>query len=196
MMAPATPLSRETVQLDDVTLARARKGEPAAFQRLVELYQDAVFHLLWRVLGHRAQRALVEDLAQETFLGVYRSLSRFTTEGPARLSTWILTIASRTALKELRKRRLLPARIDDLDEVIAASDRTDAYTEHRAFAAALRRSLEAMRPEWRLVFVLREYHDFDYDEIARALELDLGTVKSRLSRARAQVRTDLKEFEP
>jgi RNA polymerase sigma-70 factor (ECF subfamily) len=193
MAAPSIGKARD--ELDDMTLARAKHGDQAAFQQLVETYQDAVFRLLWRVLGYRARCELVEDLAQDSFIGVYRSLSRFSTEGPARLSTWILTIASRTALKELRKPQIFEASLEDLDGLLAA-DRTDQRAEHRAFAAALRRSLESVRPEWRLVFVLREYHDLEYEEIARALDLDLGTVKSRLARARIQVRDDLKEFQP
>ncbi len=196
MTAAIAPSSNE---LDDVTLARAQHGDANAFQRLVETYQDAVFRLLWRVLGRRGHGALVEDLAQETFIGVHRSLPRFATDGPARLSTWILTIAVRTALKELRKARLprlLDRHVDDLADLLVARDRTEQSAEQRAFVDALRRALDTLRPEWRIVFVLREYHDLEYQEIARALDVDLGTVKSRLSRAREQIREQLKEFEP
>ena len=189
-MLPAASTAMARDELDEVTLARARRGDPAAFQALVEHYQDAVFRLLGRVLGRRGQPTLVEDLAQETFLGVFRGLPRFTSDGPARLSTWILTIATRTALKELRRPRLPWGRAVE----VAAADRADLGAEQRALALALRRAIEQLRPAWRAVFVLREYHDFDYDEIARALDLDLGTVKSRLARAREQVRRDLEEY--
>src|SRR5665647_3444070 len=89
-------------ELDDVTLARAQQGDAAAFQILVETYQDAVFALAWRFLGRDAQRAMVEDVAQDSFLGVYRSLPRFRVQGEARLSTWILTIAARAAIVRIQ----------------------------------------------------------------------------------------------
>src|SRR5215213_1464126 len=89
-------------ELDEVTLARAQRGDRAAQAMLVERYQRPVFALLSRMVGR--ERALVEDLAQETFLRVLRSLAGFTVNGPARLSTWIVTIATRLALDHLRRR--------------------------------------------------------------------------------------------
>lgn len=178
-----------------MTLARAQRGDAAAFQVLVETYQDRVFALVWRMLGRRAGAALVEDVAQETFLAVYRALPRFVPEGPALLSTWILTIAGRTALKARRG----PAWLGETEARVAelpARERTDGPAEDHAFAQALAAALDRLPAGHRAAFVLREYHDFDYGEIARALGVDLGTVKSRLSRARRQLREELKEFEP
>jgi RNA polymerase sigma-70 factor (ECF subfamily) len=180
-------------ELDDLTLARAQQGEAAAFRTLVELYQDAVFALLWRFLGRRARDEIIEDVAQETFLGVYRSVARYRPDGPARLSTWILTIATRTALKAVRKRSPVTTPLDELDDVLPAAE---PAAVQRGFANALGRSLDALAEPYRIVFLLRAYHDFSYDEIAEALDIDLGTVKSRLSRARSHLQTDLKEFEP
>src|SRR4051812_49404701 len=90
-------------ELDELTLKRAQRGEPAACRRLVETYQRAVFAILSRMLSPRGRRARVEDLAQETFLRVFRALPQFSPGGPARLSSWILTIATRLALDELAK---------------------------------------------------------------------------------------------
>src|SRR5215470_7423239 len=90
-------------ELDDLTLARAQRGEQAAFRELVLRYQQRVFALLWRMLGARAERGTVEDLAQDTFVNVHRGLGRFRPGGPARLGTWILTIATRVALNHLRR---------------------------------------------------------------------------------------------
>jgi RNA polymerase sigma-70 factor (ECF subfamily) len=183
-------------ELDDLALARAQKGDAGAFETLVEIFQDRVFALLWRMLGRRARHDLVEDLAQETFLGVYRALPRFSRTGPARLSTWILTIATRVALKELRARHPASQAVDAIVDVLAAPGSTDEQTHRRAFAEALERAVGALQPDHRAAFLLREYHQLDYDEIAQALEVDLGTVKSRLSRARDRLRASLKEFEP
>src|SRR3954447_21718894 len=89
-------------ELDEVSLARAQRGDRAAQAVLVERYQRPVFALLSRMVGR--DRAAVEDLAQETFLRALRALPRFSLQGPARLSTWILTIATRLALDQLRRK--------------------------------------------------------------------------------------------
>jgi len=170
--------------LDDLTLARAQRGDPAACRALVERYQRPVFALLSRMCGH----GRCEDLAQETFLRVFGALGRFERSGPARLSTWILTITTRLALDELRRK---PLRTAPLDERIAGPGRTDEGAERRALRASLQRAIVLLSPEQRAVVILREVHGLDYDEIARALEIDLGTVKSRLSRARAVLRAAL-----
>jgi RNA polymerase sigma-70 factor, ECF subfamily len=177
-------------ELDDLTLQRARRGDARAFRALVETYQRRVFALVGRMLG-RGRSSLVEDLAQETFLRVFRALPAFTPDGPARLSTWILTIAARLALDELARRR--PAPSDELSAEPSASPSALAEVEARALGRAIERAVAALPPEFRAVFLLREYHDLDYEEIARALEIDLGTVKSRLSRARSLLRAALQE---
>jgi RNA polymerase sigma-70 factor (ECF subfamily) len=189
--APARPR-----ELDDVTLVRAQRGEAAAFATLVATYQDAVFALLWRFLGRRANAALVEDLAQVTFLGVHRGIARFHRDGAARLSTWILTIAARAALKERRGSAPATIAVEEIAEALPARDASDTQLRRRELADALARAIEQLDAGHRAVFLLREYHEFDYKEIAAALELDLGTVKSRLSRARSQLREQLKEFAP
>jgi RNA polymerase sigma-70 factor (ECF subfamily) len=153
-------------ELDEITLRRAIGGDDAASRALVAMYQVRVFGLVSRMLPGRG-RATVEDLAQDTFLAVFRQLPTFQLGGPARLSTWILTIAARRAIDELGKPRDL--------------------------ARAIEAALAELSPELRAAFVLRELYGFDYAEIARALAIDLGTVKSRLSRARAALRVQLAE---
>ena len=103
-------------ELDEITFARAQKGERVAWAALVAHYQGAVFALISRILGRRRGSAAHQDLAQETFLRVFRALPTFERKGPARLSTWILTIASRLAISELRRRPveyLLPVDVAD-----------------------------------------------------------------------------------
>jgi len=177
-------------ELDDVSLAHARRGEPRACRRLVERYERPVFALLSRMLLGR-ERALVEDLAQETFLRVFRALPRFEPGGPARLSTWILTIATRLALDELAKRRPPLAPLEDAARVPAAVPLDEL--ERERLRRAIGRALAGLSADQRAVFVLREHHELEYDEIARALELDLNTVKSRLFRARTALRAALSE---
>jgi RNA polymerase sigma-70 factor (ECF subfamily) len=178
-------------ELDELTLRRAQRRDPQAERALILTYQKAVFALLSRMLGPVGRRGLVEDLCQETFLRVFRSLDRFVPNGPARLSTWILTIATRLALHELERRPHAGATSADALDLLA-SDRPDEAAERRSTAAAVRRAVARLPPERRSVVVLREYHQLEYDEIARALEIDRGTVKSRLARGRAELRDALK----
>ena len=196
--APRDPGERAmpSGELDDVTLARAQRGDALAWRALVERHQGAVFALLGRMLGG-GRKATIEDLAQETFLAVFRQLPGFQASGPARLSTWILTIASRRAIDELRRRPAAPIAADDIAASPGAGgDRADDALERRRIAAAIDRALADLSPEHRAAFVLRELHGLDYADLARALAIDLGTVKSRLARARAALRAALAEEKP
>ena len=179
-------------ELDDVTLARAQRGDRAAWQALVEHHQPAVFALLGRLLGG-GRRAQVEDLAQETFLAVFRQLAGFSPLGSARLSTWILTIASRRAIDELRRRPASASAAADSAAPADGGSRPDDSLARRRLARAIDRALAELAPEYRAAFLLRELHGLEYAEIARALDIDPGTVKSRLSRARAALRIALAE---
>lgn len=185
--------SRGEPELDDVTLRRAQRGEAGACRLLVERYQGAVFALLGRVLGSR-HRTFVEDLAQDTFLAVFRRLGEFSPAGPAKLSTWILTIASRRAIDLLRRKG--PAGAMAMGVAIVPDDIAEGGTddrERRRLAAAIEGALAELAPAYRAAFVLYELHGLDYAEIASALEIDEGTVKSRMWRARAALRAALAE---
>lgn len=180
-------------ELDALTIARAQRRDETAYRALFRHYKDLVFSFLWRMLGPRAGQPLVEDLLQETFLRVFRGLSGFSLDGPARLSTWILTIATRLALNELRKSTptMLPLEAASLVE---SNKRADEESDLRSLGARLQKEIEQLDPQYRVVFLLREYHDLSYEEIAKALEIELGTVKSRLARAREALRDALKEL--
>lgn len=175
-------------EIDEITLRRAATGDRAASRVLVERYQHRVFALASRMLS-RAPVATVEDIAQDTFLQVFRRLGGFDPGGPARLSTWILTIAARRAIDELRKQR--PALIAAPER--AGGQRADERANRREVIEAIEAALADLSPELRAAFLLREYHGLEYTEIATSLGIDLGTVKSRLSRARAALREKLAE---
>ena len=178
-------------ELDDATLRRAVRGDDDASRRLVELYQDRVFALVSRMLSGRG-RATIEDIAQDTFLAVFRQLAQFDTRGTAKLSTWILTIAARRAIDELRKQR--PVLLAEPER--AGDARADERAQRRELALLIEAALRELSPEFRAAFLLREYHGLEYAEIARALGIDLGTVKSRLARARSALRARLAEVAP
>jgi RNA polymerase sigma-70 factor (ECF subfamily) len=183
MHAAAT--AKRTESLDELTLRRAQRGDERAWRDLIERYQQPVHALLWRMFAGRA-RHRVEDLTQETFVRVLKALPSFDPAGSATLSTWILTIATRLALNELRRPDSL-----ELEREPVGRERADADAERRRIAAAIAAGMTTLPDAQRAVLVLREYHDLDYGEIAEVLELDVGTVKSRLSRARAAMREHL-----
>jgi RNA polymerase sigma-70 factor, ECF subfamily len=175
-------------ELDELTLARAQRGDTGAFRDLVMRYQRPVSGLLWRVLGKEVDPELVDDLSQEVFLAVYRALPGFAVQGPARLGSWILSIAARTALGELRRLGRWRRRQAAFAVLVRDQRVPPAATEQRALGAAVERMLGGLTPDHRAVVVLREYHGFEYEEIAAALGIDVGTVRSRLARARAALR--------
>src|SRR5262245_384285 len=104
----ATRSNTSADELDELMLRRAAAGDATACRLLVERYQHRVFALVSRMLASRP-RATIEDIAQDTFLQVFARLKAFEPNGPARLSTWILTIAARRSIDELRRQRPAPA---------------------------------------------------------------------------------------
>ena len=172
-------------ELDELTLRRAQHGDERAWRDLIDRYQRPVHALVWRLLAGRA-RHRAEDLTQETFVRVLRALPAFEPAGPATLTTWILTIATRLALSELRKPQ--PA---SLAREPLVDDRADHPSERARLGDAIARGMAKLPEGQRAVLVLREYHELEYTEIADALEIDVGTVKSRLSRARDALRVHL-----
>jgi RNA polymerase sigma-70 factor (ECF subfamily) len=184
--AQTTPASRR--ELDDVTLRRAQQGERAALDQLVERYHPMVHALVWRMACAQGE-SHVADLVQDALIRVIQNLARFDPAGPARLSTWILTIATRIVLNDRRRRdapRIEPAGYIDPATVAA----------ERELGAAIAAAVVELPEPQRIAFVLREYHDLDYAEIAKVLDVDVGTVKSRLSRARVAVRDALRRTHP
>lgn len=178
-------------ELDELTFRRAQKGEAAACTALVKTYERRIFALLGRMVGF--DRSLVEDLAQETFLRTFRALSTFALDGRARLSTWILTIATRLAIDELGRRKPTTSLAEIVD--LPSPVRSDHGAESRALGVAIAKAAAGLSDDQRAVFLLRDYHELEYEEIAHALRIDVGTVKSRLHRARTTLKAALSEVQ-
>ncbi len=193
---PKDPTEPRRSELDRITLERAKRGDKNAFGELVRFYQRPVFALLSRMLLASAQRNLIEDLAQETFVRAYRAIATFGEDGRDNLTGWLLTIATRVALDALRKSNLRGESRDIAFDRIAGPDRADETLDRRTLATAIEKAVERLPVEYRAAFLLREVHELDYEAIAEALNIDLGTVKSRLSRARAALRLALAEVYP
>jgi RNA polymerase sigma-70 factor (ECF subfamily) len=179
-----------STELPARTLQRAQRGDRSAQGELVELYQERVYALVSRMMAGRGPE-LVDDLAQESLVRVLQAVECFDPRGTAKLSTWILTIATRVCIDALRRPRLLRP----LPAEEPASDGVDPETLARV-RQRLRRVVEAaerLTPDQRAVLILRAYHEFDYEEIARALGIGLAAVKSRLNRARQVLRDVLEQ---
>lgn len=193
-MKPARP-ARETrdalAKLDDsAVVKRFLEGEQRAFGILVDRYDIRLVNFVYRTIGDR-ERA--QDLVQETFIRVYRHLHRFDTT--RKFSTWIYTIASNLAKNELRNRSRNPLVFFQTIKKNWEADHRPLEWEDNSFRPDdlyrkrhLRRVVEeavGQLPEHhRVVFVLREFQGKTYEEIAQITAVNLGTVKSRLNRAR------------
>jgi RNA polymerase sigma-70 factor (ECF subfamily) len=165
-------------------------GDGRAFQELVTRYRDRLLNFVSRMIGDR-ERA--EDLVQEAFIRVYRHLHRF--DPTKKFSTWIYTIASNLAKNELRNRSRSPLvyyqslRPQDEDEQRPlqfedSSTRPDDMYANRYLREMVDLVVTTLSPHHRQVFVMRELEGRSYEEIAELTHCNLGTVKSRLNRAR------------
>ena len=172
-------------------LDRLRRGDPAAFETLVVVHQHRVFAVALRMLGNRAD---AEDAAQEVFLRVHRALPGF--RGDAKLSTWLYAIAARLCLSRLGEahRRLVRADETALARVPDPEADPARHLEEDEREAALRRAITELSDDRRMVVVLRDLEGLPYEEIAQILGLELGTVRSRLHRARLDLKGKLERF--
>jgi len=191
-----TPLRREVppvspAQIEINALIEAHlRGDLRAFDQIVTRYQVRLLNFVYRMIGDR-ERA--EDLVQEAFLRVYRHLDRF--DRTRKFSTWIYTIASNLAKNELRNRSRSPllrfeqtrTREDEDPRPVDFEDpdsRPDELYDRRTLKALVDETVAKLSSHHREVFVLRELEGKSYEEIAEIMHCNLGTVKSRLNRAR------------
>lgn len=173
-------------ELDRPTVLRCRRGDAAAFRALVERYQDRVYALCVALAG-----ADGEDLAQETFVRVHGAIGGFDVDGPARLGGWILTIARRLCTDRARFRRRRPTVALEVVPLGSGSPGADAELERAQATQALRRAIDQLPEEQRAVVALRLWDDLDYEQIAAVEGVPVGTVRSRLSRAKEALRRAL-----
>ena len=178
-------------------VARAKAGDQDAFEQLVRDNEKRIYNLALRMVGD-PEDAL--DLSQEAFLNAWKGLATF--QGNSSFSTWLYRLASNACLDFLRARKRrheavgASLSLDDTDAAPPLSDdhfRPDIQLERREREAALRRALDALPPHHRQVLVLRELSGLSYQELSDVLQLDMGTVKSRLTRARVSLRKILRE---
>jgi RNA polymerase sigma-70 factor (ECF subfamily) len=186
--------ARSEASPDRELVASCRTGDAVAFAHLVALHEGLVFNLAARLLGDREE---ARDVAQEVFLQVHRTLGRF--EGRSSLKTWIYRITvnqchNRRRFWQRRRRDREQALDEGLSAAAAAGSDPGPYAEvlRRERARRVQAALLQLSFEHRLVLILREVEGLTCDEVAAALGVPEGTVKSRLSRAREAMRTRLR----
>jgi RNA polymerase sigma-70 factor (ECF subfamily) len=180
----AAPVEGRGDEVDDLTLARARKGDHGAFTEIVRCYDDRLRALAFRLLDDRDR---MDDVLQEAYVKAYRGLAQF--KGAAALGTWLYRITYNACMDELRRTPRAALVEDDVDRPSLARGPGEIAVERSSLAAALR-SLPA---DQRAAVLLVDADGLDYAAAAEVLGVRAGTVASRLSRARAVLRRALEE---
>ena len=190
------PIVNASVNGEAALVSRARTGDNAAFSELVKRYQRKIYRLASHITQNQED---AEDVLQDTFLKAFTHLGDF--EGNSRLYTWLVRIAVNESLMKLRKRR--SDKMVPLDEPVDTGEEQivreiavwDGTPEQRYSQEELRQILEGaideLAPIYRAVFLLRDVEELSTEETAQALSLSVPAVKSRLLRARLQLREKL-----
>jgi RNA polymerase sigma-70 factor, ECF subfamily len=181
---------------------RLQANEDAAYDELVRTYSASIFHVAYRMLGESAEAS---DVVQEIFLKVFRNIGAF--KGEAALKTWIFKIAFSEILNRLRwwkrRHRLATMSLDEHPNgngtgpgcFLASSGPTpEQALQSKEQEASIQHALGRLSSEHRSIIVLRDIEGFSYNEIADVLEVSVGTVKSRLARARADLKKSLMRY--
>lgn len=186
---------------DDATLVKGvQTGDTAAFDALVIRHKDRVFNLCYRLLGDPQE---ADDSAQEIFLKVFRSINRFRFE--AAFSTWLYRIAVNTCKNRLKsseyRQKKMTIRLEKIGnpdtgtpprEIRDDGNSPGNHVERKERMRQIQEAVNALPPDQKTVVTLRDIQGFSYEEIADMTGLNLGTVKSRLSRARLGLREQLR----
>ena len=183
--------------MDEPTLiAAAQRGQVDAFNELVLAYQQQVYNLAYRIMGDPASAA---DAAQDAFISAYESIGRF--RGGS-FKSYLLRIVANRCYDELRRRKRRPATsFEDFGEVdeeanpalINGGERPEEYAERQEMARVIQIGIEMLPPDQRVTLALADVQGLSYKEIAEATDVSLGTVKSRLARARGKLRDYLRD---
>ena len=198
-MGAIQPNVREPVSEEMALVLAAKAGDVSAFEDLVRRYDRNVFRIAQHITQNRED---AEDVVQDAFLKSYENLGQF--QGQSKFYTWLVRIAVNEALMKLRRRR--PERMVSLDEEVKTEDDSlprevadwspnpeQQYTQGE-LRDILTRTIQGLPPGFRTVFVLRDVEGLSTEETAEALDLSIPAVKSRLLRARLQLRERLSRY--
>lgn len=194
--SPSRTLTALKERSDEDLMAGFQQGDEQCFTEIVRRYKDPLTNFSYRILGNDVE---CEDVVQDAFLRVYRS--RHTYRPVAKLSTWIYTITlnlSRTVLRRrsLRWRFFVDKRTEDGEPVeqVDGAATPDQVADGTILHQRIQVALDRLSPKYRTVVVMRDIQDLPYEEIATITGLNLGTVKSRISRARSFLQEELKDL--
>jgi RNA polymerase sigma-70 factor (ECF subfamily) len=175
---------------EQVLIAECLKGRAAAFGELVRRYQDRLYHTVFRLLGNAED---AQDVVQESFLSAYQSLSTF--KGGSQFFTWLYRIAVNTAISLKRKQKVvlsIHTGVEQADSVEPADPSAASEPSHALEQAEEEREVQAalnrLSPEHRAVLILKDMEGQKYEEMAEVLGVPIGTIRSRLHRARLELR--------
>ena len=177
--------------VDKQLVERVRRGDKRAFDLLILKYQHKVISIVWRYLGDRND---VQDVSQETFIKAYRAIPNF--RGESAFYTWLYRIAINTAKNHLVSKSRRPPNIDiDIDDgefqdnsaVLRDNESPQASLATKQMEEVIFRAIENLPPELRVAVTLREFEGLSYEEIARMMDCPVGTVRSRIFRAREAI---------
>jgi len=177
---------------DEELVRKSKEDDERAFGELVSRYETKVYNLALRMVRNPED---AEDVLQDTFLRAYRGIKSF--QGASTFSTWIYRITANSALMRLRKKQLPTVSIEDQDEretPVSIADWTPGPVERlltQELQHEMDEAIEALPPEFRQVFILRDVEELSNAEVAEILDLSVAAVKSRLHRARLKVRNRL-----
>lgn len=187
---------------ETVLIQKSQQGDMDAFEQLLLRYEKKVYTIAYKYMGNHEDAS---DLAQEALIKAYQSIGSF--RGESSFGTWLGRITANKCLDELRRRKRI--QVTSLDgeveleegsvqkELAAPGDTPEEHTMRQETVQYVQSMLNSMREEYRMVLVLRELEGYSYEEIAQQLSCSLGTVKSRISRARnylkEQILADKKE---
>jgi len=194
--------------LDDELMLRCKNGDKSAFELIVDRHRGSLVNFISR-MGIDYETA--EDLAQETFIRMYRAAPRYKV-GSAKFTTWMYHIASNLCKNELRNRGRHSRYIvdfnkingkdgdaDDVQDVIAVAPadviyQPDHQLEQKELQNVVQQAIEKLPEKYRLPLVLRDIQGLDYKEIGKAVKIPVGTVKSRINRARLMLKDKLRSY--
>lgn len=190
-MVTEEPQDRRPDPEEGSLIAQSQRGDVNAFDRLVAAHEDRIYHAAYRITGNAED---ARDAAQEAFVKAFRALPRYRHE--AAFGTWLHRIAVNASLDIVRRRPQAPP--VPLEEVVlpAQTHNPDIEAERHEVQRRVHDALGRLAPDHRVIVVLRDLQGLAYEEIAEALRIPIGTVRSRLSRAREVLRALLKDLAP
>ena len=193
----AEPTQKLDSQVSDEDLIeKFQRGDIYAYELIVKRYKDQLLNFVYRFLGNQEE---AEDVVQETFLRVYRN--RHAYQRVAKFSTWIYTIAGNLARTELRRRNrrrifsLSNMGVDDKEyEISDEFSSPEKHTNTVLSEEIIQKEINKLSPKFREVIILRDIQELSYEEISKIIRVPIGTVKSRVNRARLRLQSRLKHL--